>query len=170
MKWGLIASVENIEGRVEDSRSIQVLPEILSRQEVEQLVFLPCAADIAAKEFARVGVVLTTRHGSSAGCFISKISKQLAVKIVSTRLGDHVDRARGSQSGRWRQQRLLHSDLLDGTHRNIHGGCAHGLVSDVESIHLHAGGAAIATDDRGRGESNLGRGQYRAVEQLHSRF
>ena len=99
-----------------------------------------------------------------------KISKQLAVKIVSTRLGDHVDRARRSQSGRWRQQRLLDSDLLDGTHRNIHGGCAHGLVSDVESIHLHPGGAAIATDDRGRGKSNLGSGQYLAVEQLHSRF
>ncbi len=170
MKRSAIASVENIEGRVEDSRSVQVLPEIFSRQEVEQLVFLPGAADIAAKELARVGIVLATRHGSTAGRFVPKVAEQLSVKIAGARLGYHVHRARRCQPRGKRQQRLLHPDFLDGAHWKIHCGRAHGFVCDIEPIHLHPGSATVAADHRGRREPSLRRGQDLTVEQLHSGF
>jgi len=71
------------------------------------------------------------------------------MQIIASGPGCDVHNARGRQAGRKRKQRLPDFDFLDGAHRNIRGGGAHDFVRDIQTIHLHPRGAAIATDHGG---------------------
>ena len=115
-------------------------------------------------------IVLASGKAGPARGLVAKVAEELAVQIIGGGLRDHIHHARGSQPGRKREQRLLDPDLLDGAHRDIRRGSAHSFVRDVDTIHLHPGGAAIAANDGCRRQSGLGGRQHLAVEYLHSGF
>ncbi len=82
MKRRVVASVQNIERRVENNRGVEILLEIFAGKKIEELVFLPGAAHIAAEDFTRVRIVLAAGKVGAAGRFVAKVAEDLAVKIV----------------------------------------------------------------------------------------
>ena len=107
----------------------------------------------------------------SAKLDLTKVNPQTGpFYIEGSRLGGDVDRARGGQFGRKVQRRLLDLKFLDGALGDVLGGCAHGFIADIETIHFDAGGAAEASTEGNGRETVFGRIKVAAVLDLHTGF
>src|SRR5207244_12491289 len=87
----MITATQGSKGRVECDRGYEVLLEIFSTEEEEQLVFRDWPAHIAAEHLAGIWIGLSTRKLGDACAFIASIPESLAMKVVPARSRDDVD-------------------------------------------------------------------------------
>src|ERR1700722_481053 len=121
-----------------------ILLGALTVKKEEQLVLDDGSAHVSPELLALKRIVVP------AGCVgfetvVANESERLAVKTVSPGLGGHVDRARRGQILGKVERRLAQLELVNRAGRDV--GCCrtHGLVADINAVHVDAGGSAETT-------------------------
>ncbi len=169
MEGSFIASIQKIEGSIENGRSVEVLLEIFSGQKVEQFVFLPGAADVSAENFAGVAELSCLREELAPPAALSrKLPKSWPCRsLVADFVITFTCPAEASPEESGSNDCSTPTCWMAPTGIFVVVAPTASSVMSIPST-MHPRGAAIAANDGGRRKSALGGRQHLAVELLHS--
>ena len=117
--------------------------------EEEQLVLDNRSAQ-AGPVLVALGVKILSSSRSGSHGMIAEESKRFAMKRVGPRTSGHVDRTRRREILRQIQRGLRDLEFIDCARRNVRRGSAHGLVADVDAVHVNTRGPSEAAAERDR--------------------